>query len=209
MIPVHIQLNAVNNGLSIFELVTLDVLLKAINEISEAEIKNSLPFFFSTTLHVRKVVAALEEKDYVEILDKVDTLYHYKLNVSKVKDVYATNTKIKVKQVKVSTTKDEPINEYKNIYSSYNTSGLRKIRVNIGTDNLIKKHLETYTLEQIEDAMRFAVTQQWIINKAGENWCNINWILGKLNEFMEGGKYNRNRDLIKTSLSDEEFESFI
>ncbi|MGL5713820.1 MAG: hypothetical protein ACRCX2_12430 [Paraclostridium sp.] len=55
----------------------------------------------------------------------------------------------------------------------------------------IEEKLKFMPVEQIKEAIEFASKQSWLINKGGENWCSMAWVINVINEFSDGGKYRK------------------
>lgn len=63
----------------------------------------------------------------------------------------------------------------------------------------ITEKLELYGEDVVMDAITYASTQNWVINKGSEPWMNMSWIMQNLDGFVSGGKYRRNSSQVQDS----------
>lgn len=167
-----------------------------LNDFKYADIFNEYPIFLGKSKDVSDALKVLSELEFLSFeWDKGKFSVNY--NVNKFIEFFTPEKEqiIKIKretkspkEVKTEFNKKELdiINYYKELQTLPKIITMTPKRI-----FALKNALEHYNVSEIKDALLFASKQQWLINKTGEQWCDMSWILNKIYEFMPNGKYNK------------------
>lgn len=193
-----VQVNLQNMGVSYKGYALLDYLISRIFvDFKSADLQKERCLFFSSSSDV---------KESLDELNKCGLIKSYEWDrgsVSLVKPnrelIIKTLLPPETQQIVIKKTaattkraKTEISDSVISIVKHYNELGVFRGQSATKTvDNFANAALEKYTLDQIIEAIDFASTQQWVLNKVDQPWFNLAWILKNIDGFMLGGKYNK------------------
>lgn len=193
-----VQVNLQNMGVSYKGYALLDYLISRIFvDFKSADLQKERCLFFSSSSDVKESLEELNKcgliKSYewdrgsVSLVKPNRELIIKTLLPPETQQIVIKKTTVTTKRVKTEIS-DSVIS----IVKHYNELGVFRGQSATKTvDNFANVALEKYTLDQIIEAIDFASTQQWVLNKVDQPWFNLAWILKNIDGFMLGGKYNK------------------
>lgn len=193
-----VQVNLQNMGVSYKGYALLDYLISRIFvDFKSADLQKERCLFFSSSSDVKESLEELNKcgliKSYewdrgsVSLVKPNRELIIKTLLPPETQQIVIKKTSATTKRVKTEIS-DSVIS----IVKHYNELGVFRGQSATKTvDNFANAALEKYTLDQIIEAIDFASTQQWVLNKVDQPWFNLAWILKNIDGFMLGGKYNK------------------
>ena len=196
-----VQVNLQNMGVSYKGYALLDYLIGRIFvDFKSADLQKERCLFFSSSSDVKESLDELSKcgliKSYEWDRGSVSLIKPNRELI--VQTLLPPETqKIVIKKAAAATkrVKTEISDNVITIVKHYNGLGVFRGQSATKTvDNFANAALEKYTLDQIIEAIDFASTQQWVLNKVDQPWFNLAWILKNIDGFMLGGKYNKYGD---------------
>lgn len=193
-----IQAKAVNMGLVLKDLFLLQYFKDQFlytNTFTSSEINKDNPL-----LDTKDIKESLERLVDCELVEMIEEWNRGTFKISLIPDNIKTLYKIenveikkekKKKEKKVTYLDNKP--EVQNLLNFYGTMVFLPQFAKI-TERIVAiadEKIQKYSLDDIKDALIYANDQQWLRNKANENWCTFNWIMNKIDEFIPGGKYRK------------------
>lgn len=163
--------------------------------IKNSDIYSDMPMFFSSKPQLSDAINSLVESGFIEVSDN-RTEYEITWHHSKVRELFDSVESVLIKKPRVKTVKkeiDESETVRLTILNHYKTLGNLKQQSKM-TDFLrtaIDKSLETYSKEQVIEALSYANTCEWLANSIDKLWNNAGWVIKNIENFMEGGKYRK------------------
>ena len=193
-----VQVNLQNMGVSYKGYALLDYLISRIFvDFKSADLQKERCLFFSSSSDVKESLEELNrcglikgyewDRGSVSMVKPNRELIIKTLLPPETQQIVIKKTSATTKRVKTEIS-DSVIS----IVKHYNELGVFRGQSATKTvDNFANAALEKYTLDQIIEAIDFASTQQWVLNKVDQPWFNLAWILKNIDGFMLGGKYNK------------------
>ena len=165
-----------------------------LQQLKSSDIQKETPIFVTSARELKTALEKLRELDFIQYAwDKGDIDIQY--NIEKFKDFFTIEDVIVQKETAKKTTRinnnyTPEILEIKDYYQSLKT--LPEIKTITPRRLLaIQNALQRFSIDEIKNAMLFASKQEWLIKRSQEQWCDMAWILERIEDFMDGGKYKK------------------
>lgn len=202
-----IQAKAINLCLNIKDVFLLQYLKEQYfysNTFTSSEITNENPLL--ETKDIKESLEKLVNASLITMLEEWNRgAFKIQFNLENIKSLYKIeDVEIKKEKTrkpkKVDSLDSKP--EIQNIVNFYKTMVfLPQIgRVTDRIVAIVEEKLNSYSPDDIKEALRYANDQQWLRSKANENWCTFNWVMNKIEEFMKGGKYRNRQEIRQESI---------
>lgn len=203
-----LQVKAINMEMGINGFLVLDFLRTRMyrNTFKASEVQNEYPLFLTKSTDVKDGLRKIHSIGLVNVISWDNGMFVLSYNNEKLIEFFKDeDIKIK-KEVKKKTTteislspeEEDVINEYK----KYETLPQFRVITQSKVNNL-RLAMNGYGVEDIKDAIKYASEQTWVANKITESWCNFEWIMKRLPDFMIGGKYrNEIKKKVETTKDD-------
>lgn len=164
-------------------------------EYTSVDITNNNPLIFINSTEVKRSLDLLEDCDMISIDYWSKGKFMITPNADNLKELFTNSLVQIVKDKKVRRVKKEEISgDIKLILDEYNKTDMPSASLTDRRKKAIDNVLSKYKVEDIIDALKFACSQRWVLDKSSENWMDLAWILNRIDEFMEGGKYRKKQD---------------
>lgn len=176
--------------------------------IKGIELQNSNPLFFKNSADVKNAFDELTNSELINAefnngnIENIELNYELIRFVYKVEDVIISKEKIKKTKKDSIKIESQLIAVMNDIVSHYNNYSFlpRPSKLTDTNKEVLKSKLNIFSPETIKDAITYVSTQNWVLNKADENWLNMCWILRNIEGFMEGGKYRNNKSNVSSNI---------
>ena len=194
----YLQIRAMNLGMNYQDFIVLIYLKEHMymNDFKYQELFNDYPLFLGRSKDVSDALSILSKLEFISY-DWNKGKFSVEYNTDKfvefftpdkeqvIKIVRPTNT-LKQKEDMFNKKELDIIDYYKDLPTLPKVVSMTPRRI-----SALKNAIENYSIDDIKDALLFASKQQWLIDKTGEQWCDMSWILNKISDFMPNGKYNK------------------
>lgn len=194
----YLQIRAMNLGMNYQDFIVLIYLKEHMymNDFKYQELFNDYPLFLGRSKDVSDALNILSKLEFISY-DWNKGKFSVEYNTDKfvefftpdkeqvIKIVRPTNT-LKQKEDMFNKKELDIIDYYKDLPTLPKVVSMTPRRI-----SALKNAIENYSIDDIKNALLFASKQQWLIDKTGEQWCDMAWILNKISDFMPNGKYNK------------------
>lgn len=172
------------------------------SDLKGADLQRLRPMFFKDAKCVKQAFDELGKAEIIRGVYKSGNISNIEPNIGLILHMCDISSGIKIEKKEVAKrSKSSDIREdIKDILLHYNSHAVlpRPSSPTPLVVSRIDEKLKIYSPEQIKDALDFASTQQWVINKGSEVWMNCGWIMNSIQEFMPGGKYRKGETSVKS-----------
>ena len=215
------QVKAFNNGFNVNDYFILLYIKDHMymTTFKTIDIINEYPILSLSAVNIKSGIEKIEDLELIELLEWERGVFRIKYNNENIYNFFKDEEVIVKKEKKPRAQKVKEFDvpeEIKDIISYYNSmSFLPKYKSNTENGiNAVKALLKNHNVDDIKDAISFADSQKWVQLKVSELWFNFTWIMIKLEDFMEGGKYRKqyaptNKKPIFSSTEDDKIEVFL
>lgn len=199
-----LQAKCKNLGLNLKDLFILEYLKSKyifVEEFKSSDIVNENPLL--ETPDIKSALEKLEDCGLIYMDKEWDRgTFSISFGLEKMIDLYKIED-VEIKKEKKKTVKkqqQEVPDEVKLILDEYNKTDMPSASLTDRRKKAINSVLSKYKVEDIVDAMKYACSQRWVLDKSSEKWMDLAWILTRIDEFMEGGKYRKKQDKKQDSI---------
>lgn len=199
-----LQAKCKNLGLNLKDLFILEYLKNKyifFDEFKSSDIINENPLL--ETPDIKSALEKLEDCGLIYMDKEWDRgTFSISFGIEKMIELYKIED-VEIKKEKKKTVKkqqQEVSDEVKLILDEYNKTDMPSASLTDRRKKAINSALSKYKVEDIVDAMKYACSQRWVLDKSSEKWMDLAWILTRIDEFMEGGKYRKKQDKKQDSI---------
>lgn len=203
-----VQAKAINLGLSLKDLLLMiyikDTFIYKEYFVS-AEIINDNPIIFASASEIKKSIEILETTGIINLLEWNKGKFKIEVDKNMVRDLFALEL-VELKKadrtvIRKKVEKKENPEEWQIIIDYYNSFDVMPVCKSVTTrrEKALKEALSKHSIDDIKNAIEYALRQHWVLNKKDEGWMDIAWILNKTEDFLEGGQYRKNETKTKAS----------
>lgn len=199
-----LQAKCKNLGLNLKDLFILEYLKSKyifVEEFKSSDIVNENPLL--ETPDIKSALEKLEDCGLIYMDKEWDRgAFSISFVIEKMIELYKIED-VEIKKEKKKTVKkqqQEVSDEVKLILDEYNKTDMPSASLTDRRKKAINSALSKYKVEDIVDAMRYACSQRWVLDKSSEKWMDLAWILTRIDEFMEGGKYRKKQEVKQESI---------
>lgn len=170
-------------------------------EYTSIEITNSNPLVFINSTEVKRSLDLLESCNMISINYWNKGKFMITPNIENLKELFTNSFVQIVKDKKVRKVKKEEISgDIKLILEEYNKTDMPSASLTDRRKKAIDNALSKHKVEDIVDALKYASEQRWVLDKSSENWMDLAWLLSRIDDFMDGGKYRKKQDKKQESI---------
>lgn len=193
-----LQAKCKNLGLNLKDLFILEYLKNKyifVEEFKSSDIISENPLL--ETADIKSALEKLEDCGLIYMDKEWDRgIFAISFGLEKMLDLYKIED-VEIKKEKKKTVKkqqQEVSEEVKLILEEYNKTDMPSASLTDRRKKAINSALLKYKVEDIVDAMKYACSQRWVLDKSSEKWMDLAWILTRIDEFMSGGKYRKKQE---------------
>lgn len=199
-----LQAKCKNLGLNLKDLFILEYLKNKyifVEEFKSSDIISENPLL--ETADIKSALEKLEDCGLIYMDKEWDRgIFAISFGLEKMLDLYKIED-VEIKKEKKKTVKkqqQEVSEEVKLILEEYNKTDMPSASLTDRRKKAINSALLKYKVEDIVDAMKYACSQRWVLDKSSEKWMDLAWILTRIDEFMSGGKYRKKQEVKQESI---------
>lgn len=199
-----LQAKCKNLGLNLKDLFILEYLKNKyifVEEFKSSDIISENPLL--ETADIKSALEKLEDCGLIYMDKEWDRgIFTISFGLEKMLDLYKIED-VEIKKEKKKTVKkqqQEVSEEVKLILEEYNKTDMPSASLTDRRKKAINSALLKYKVEDIVDAMKYACSQRWVLDKSSEKWMDLAWILTRIDEFMSGGKYRKKQEVKQESI---------